>query len=50
MIHEADDISMCILKMYTGLKNKATLRVNIQRNKQKVPGKRIELITYSASN
>jgi len=54
---------MYILKMYTGLKNnaigelfgvslsvvnKAALRVNIQRKKQKNLGGRIEKIAYSA--
>lgn len=42
------DVGMYILKMYTGLKNKADLRVSIQRKKQSVLGKRIELIAYSA--
>ena len=57
------DVGMYILKMYTGLKNKAigeifgvslsavnkaALRVSIQRRKQKGLGERIEKIAYSA--
>ncbi len=60
---EARDVGMYILKMYTGLKNKAigeifgvslsavnkaALRVSIQRRKQKGLGERIEKIAYSA--
>jgi REP element-mobilizing transposase RayT len=60
---EARDVGMYILKKYTGLKNKeigdifgvslsavnkASLRISMQRKKQKNLGERIEKITYSA--
>jgi hypothetical protein len=50
MIHNARGVGMYILKMYIGLKNRADLRLSIQRKKQKTPGKRIEMIVHSAFN